>query len=264
MADAKKTGTRQAFVQQVIRQFHVVEGCWEREGMRRAELQKLQDLLARHVDEPFLGRLALHVHPAITLPQLCTFMVPVERELHHYALRDEDFMAPVDAATPAGEVMPARVILDNLRGAFNVGGVFRTAECFGFEQVICSGYTATPEHPKVLRSAMGAEQGRWESQPSIHTLLDQLQAEGVAIIALETGEHPSLFDTTLPFPCAWVLGNERFGIGPDVLAKADHIVHIPMVGIKNSINVVSAFAIAACETRRQWDALSTGASHGCS
>jgi tRNA G18 (ribose-2'-O)-methylase SpoU len=254
MADAKKTCTREQLVQRVIRQFHVVEACWERIGMRRAEIQKLQDLLACHADEPHLGELAPHMDSDISLQQLCTFMVPVEREVHHYALRDEDFLVPVDSEEPVGETMPVQVILDNLRGAFNVGGVFRTAECFGCEQVICSGYTATPEHPKVARSAMGTEQGRWMAHASIHELLDGLKADRISIIALETGDHPSLFEVDLSFPCAWILGNERFGIGADVLEKVDHIVYIPMVGKKKSMNVVSAFAIAACETRRQWDA----------
>mgnify|MGYP002386475690 FL=1 len=46
-----------------------------------------------------------------------------------------------------------------------------------------------------------------------------------------------------------VVGNEVCGIDPDILALCDQIVSIPMVGIKRSLNVATAFGIAASYLR---------------
>jgi tRNA G18 (ribose-2'-O)-methylase SpoU len=39
---------------------------------------------------------------------------------------------------------------DNLRSAFNVGAIFRTAECFGVRKIFLCGYTATPDEVPLL------------------------------------------------------------------------------------------------------------------
>ena len=55
----------------------------------------------------------------------------------------------------------------------------------------------------------------------------------------------TLFRAIPLLPCALLLGNERFGLDPDVVRMADAVLEIPSHGTKNSINVVSAFAVAA-------------------
>jgi tRNA G18 (ribose-2'-O)-methylase SpoU len=74
------------------------------------------------------------------------------------------------------------------------------------------------------------------------------------VIALETlGEAPAHHETDIPFPCALLLGNERFGLNRTTLEGADRVVRIPTYGGKNSLNVVAAFAVWAYEARRQWE-----------
>ena len=78
----------------------------------------------------------------------------------------------------------------------------------------------------------------------------RFRAEGRAVYALETAAAAvdvSAFEPS--FPCALLLGNERFGLDPDVVAMADRILEIPSSGTKNSLNVVSAFAVAAAMLR---------------
>ena len=52
--------------------------------------------------------------------------------------------------------MPLYVILDNIRSAFNVGGIFRTSDCVGVSEIVLCGYTATPDSQKTCKTTMGA------------------------------------------------------------------------------------------------------------
>ena len=49
------------------------------------------------------------------------------------------------------------------------------------------------------------------------------------------------------FPLAVVLGNEYDGISEEVIEHCDYSVEIPMYGIKQSLNVATAFGVVAYE-----------------
>ena len=151
---------------------------------------------------------------------------------------------------PAGGCLT--VVADNIRSAFNAGGIFRTADFFGVERLILCGYTPGPDNPQVKKTALGADETvPWEHAGDIRDVIDRLHAEGLVVYALETADGAADISTVTPaFPCALLLGNERFGLDPDVVAAADAVLEIPSHGMKNSLNVVSAFAVAAAFFRR--------------
>ena len=154
---------------------------------------------------------------------------------------------PGDRDTPLASPVLWSVLAHNLRSAYNVGSLIRSVDCFCLESINVSGYTPDISHTALRSAARGAEQWvcckRWESP------LDCIQHyhnHGYAIIALETGEN------AIPLPqFDWpekgliVLGNEELGIATELLSLCTHIVEIPMRGRKASLNVASAFAIAA-------------------
>ena len=49
------------------------------------------------------------------------------------------------------------LVLDRLRSAHNTGNIFRIAEAIGAREIIACGYTPAPPHPKLARTAMGAD-----------------------------------------------------------------------------------------------------------
>ena len=72
------------------------------------------------------------------------------------------------------------------------------------------------------------------------------------LIALETVENaPSIYDFSFPETFSLLLGNEEYGLKEKTLRQADHIVQIPLLGSKNSLNVANAFAIVAGEISRK-------------
>ncbi|MCZ7668459.1 MAG: hypothetical protein M5U34_15330 [Chloroflexi bacterium] len=50
-------------------------------------------------------------------------------------------------------------------------------------------------------------------------------------------------------PVVLVVGNEIAGVDPGILAICDQTIMLPMQGVKNSLNVASAFAVAAYALR---------------
>ena len=131
------------------------------------------------------------------------------------------------------------LVLDRLRSAFNTGNIFRLADAAGVKEVICCGYTPAPPHPRLEKTAMGAD--RWVKSRSVKDTLEavmQLKKEGVTVVAVETAEHAEyVWDHSFRFPLALVLGNEALGIDPRVLAQCDGVVSLPMAGAKTSVNV---------------------------
>lgn len=202
--------------------------------------------------EPRLADLARLLSPGMSDTSLVAALVPVERVASRAALSDADLgITSADATVPDRPRLPLIAVADNLRSAFNVGGLFRTADAAGAEAVWLCGYSATPDHPAVRRAAMGADTTvPWRSFPNVRDAVAALRADGRAVYALETSLRAVPVER-FPFntPCGLLLGSERFGLDPDVVRDADAVLRIDTFGAKNSLNVVCAFAVAAYAAR---------------
>jgi|SRR5579872_858580 len=140
------------------------------------------------------------------------------------------------------------VICQNIRSLFNVGAIFRTADCFGVDKIFLTGITGCPPRKEISKVALGAETWiAWEYHRQAARLIKKLKAEGVRIVALEQvrGKSVDLNKWRPRFPLAIILGYEPKGLPAKLLALADQVVEIPMFGKKESLNVGVAFGIAA-------------------
>lgn len=150
---------------------------------------------------------------------------------------------------------PLYLVLDNLRSAFNVGSIFRTADTARLVRVITCGYTAHPPHPKLDKTALGTlDYVATEHFDSTLEAVLSLQQQGIPVWALETTSRSQVY-TSLPYPrpLAVVLGNEALGVDRGVLERCDELIEIPMFGFKNSLNVAAAAAVVVFEALRQWE-----------
>jgi len=148
---------------------------------------------------------------------------------------------------------PFAALLDNVRSTFNVGSIFRSSDGAGVDHLYLCGVTPTPKHSKLARAALGADQSvAWSHHRNAVTLAQRLRRDGYTLWALETGRDSiSIFETEAPSPpFVLVVGSEVTGIDPDLLALCAHHVSIPMAGCKQSLNVATAFGIAAILLRR--------------
>jgi tRNA(Leu) C34 or U34 (ribose-2'-O)-methylase TrmL len=248
---------QKALLRHLLARLQTLERDWADETRRERALAEAR-LLAAGVatsdgaPPPGLRDLPHRLAGSLDARDLASLIVPLERALDRPA-RDEDFLPVSDRSEPRAERMPVCVVADSLRSAWNVGGVFRTGECFGIEEILLTGYSAGPDDARVARAAMGTDRSiAWGRHGSAAEALEALRERGCFAIALETTEeHPTLGALEIPFPCAILLGNERFGLSPSVVAAADARARIPTYGAKTSLNVVSALAIALHELRRR-------------
>lgn len=208
----------------------------------------------RTAESKRLLKLAHLLAPGASPQSIQAALVPLERVDRRAKVTDADMGIRTTDVPREADRVPLAVVCDCIRSAFNLGGILRTADFFGAEKVILAGYSPDPAGEQVRKTALGADETTpCERADDIRTLIPRLKAEGRRIYALETAEGAAdvtAADFRPVFPCALLLGNERFGLDPDVVAMADETLVIPSHGQKNSLNIVSAFSVAAACFRR--------------
>jgi tRNA G18 (ribose-2'-O)-methylase SpoU len=140
------------------------------------------------------------------------------------------------------------VLVDNVRSAWNVGSILRTADGFGFSHAYLCGITPTPEQAQVRKTALGAEQFvTWSHHMDAVKLVESLKMEGWKVWALEFAEGAVQIQKAEggSEKLALIVGSEVTGVEPGLLELADQIVYLPMRGQKRSFNVAVAFGAAA-------------------
>ena len=152
------------------------------------------------------------------------------------------------------------IILDRLRSAHNTGNIFRLADAVGAKEIICCGYTPCPPHPKLAKTAMGADLSvafrHFEDSTSA---VEELRKEGARqILAVETGPGGTCaWEKKYEFPLCLVFGNEALGVLPETISICDGIVDLPMFGLKSSINVGNCAAVilysVVAQSKNKWN-----------
>ncbi len=163
------------------------------------------------------------------------------------------------SASPDGR-MPAFAILDNIRSVWNVGSIFRTADAVALGGLYLCGMTATPPRPDIEKTALGATRSvPWDYWADSVAAARHLKEKGLPLIALEQSERSVSWDSfDFPFPHCFIVGHEVNGVNEELLDLVDHVVEIPMAGIKHSLNVAVSFGVLAFEIRRRFMQASGG------
>jgi len=156
--------------------------------------------------------------------------------------------------SPASARLPVYALLDNIRSAWNVGSIFRTADAAGLAGLYLCGMTATPPRADLEKTALGATRSvPWDYWEDAAAAARAVKARGIPLVVLEQVPGALPWDACdYPFPHCFVVGHEVRGVGPAVLELADAVVDIPMAGIKQSLNVAVSFGVMAYEVRRRW------------
>ncbi len=152
------------------------------------------------------------------------------------------------------------IVAHNIRSVHNVGALLRTADGLGIAQVYLTGYTPYPLmspdsrlphlaakiNKQINKTALGAEQtDMWQYNEDVAVVIKRLAHDGYVIAGLEQSENSqSLTSYKIPEKLVVILGSEVSGIDPMVLEKLDIVLEIPMLGTKESFNVVEAATMA--------------------
>lgn len=136
---------------------------------------------------------------------------------------------------------PLVVVLDHVRSLYNVGSVFRTSDAFRLQGVCLCGITATPPHPEIHKTALGAEDSvEWKYFEKTEDAVAMLKEQGYTVLAIEQCEGSTMlqdFKYEKERKYAIVLGNEVKGVQQQIVDSCDGCIEIPQYGTKHSMNV---------------------------
>jgi 23S rRNA (guanosine2251-2'-O)-methyltransferase len=151
------------------------------------------------------------------------------------------------------EKIPVIAVLENIRSAYNVGSVFRTADAFLLQSVYICGYTAYPPHKEIKKTALGAEDTvSWKHFKSIDEAIEEIKAEGFKVYAVEQAVDSWKLGSFAADDekVAVIFGNEVTGVEQATIALCDGVIEIPQIGMKHSLNVATAAGVVLWELVR--------------
>ncbi|TDQ06940.1 TrmH family RNA methyltransferase [Pedobacter metabolipauper] len=138
------------------------------------------------------------------------------------------------------------LILDGVQDPGNLGTIIRTADWFGFKQVICSNTTVEVYNPKTVQATMGSL-----SRVKIHYLdLPSVLKEFKLPVFGAVLNGKNIYETDWGTEGLVILGNEGQGISAEILELIDNPVTIPRVGEAESLNVAVSAAIFCSDISR--------------
>ena len=150
---------------------------------------------------------------------------------------------------------PFIIILENIRSAYNVGSVFRTADAFLIEAIYIVGYSAKPPHKEIKKTALGAEETvEWKYFKTTAEAIDELRSKDFQVFAAEQAEGSYLLHEIKTEPeekIAVVFGNEVTGVEQSTIELCDGCLEIPQLGMKHSLNIATAAGVVLWELVRQ-------------
>lgn len=145
-------------------------------------------------------------------------------------------------------------VLAHVRDPGNAGTVIRGADAAGADLVVVSEASVDVLAPKVVRSTAGS---LWHlpvvTGVPLTGILDALRDKGIRLLAADGAGETLLPDARLRGPHAWVMGNEAWGLDPEVREACDDVVRVPIHGLAESLNLAMAATLclyASAEARR--------------
>ena len=147
---------------------------------------------------------------------------------------------------------PFIIILDELKDPHNFGAIIRSADGAGAHGIIVAKRGNAPLSETVSKTSAGAlEYARIARVSNLASTIDALKKKGVWIFG--TSDKASTVYTKADFdlPCAFIIGDEGFGIGRLLSEKCDFLINIPMCGHVSSLNASVAAGVVMYEVLRQ-------------
>ena len=191
-----------------------------------------------------------------------------EHDLRVHEVSPEVLAAMCDTTAPQGlaavcrpvdvdlaRVLEARprllVVLTNVRDPGNAGTVIRGADAAGADAVLVSDASVDVYNPKVVRSTVGSlfHLPVVTGIPVLE-LLGAVREAGLALLAADGAGTTLLDDADLSGRHAWVMGNEAWGLEPEVRDACDEVVRVPIHGHAESLNLAMAATICLYASAR--------------
>ncbi len=148
------------------------------------------------------------------------------------------------------------VVLEDIYKPHNASAVLRTADCFGIQDVhIIEKNKEYKVNPYVTRgAAQWVDIHKYDNfgGNAVGCCFSDLRKKGYKIYATSPRpESISIHDLEADQKTALVFGNEHEGVSEEVIANADGLVHIPMIGFTESFNISVSASIFLFDLQRK-------------
>jgi len=163
----------------------------------------------------------------------------------------QDLQSVISFIVDKGET-PLFLILDGITDIRNIGGIARSAFCFGVNAIIIPDKGVGALNEDAITTSAGAlEQIAVCRVNSLMKAVDDLHLNGIKVFASEMTAEKNISDIDLAAPAAIVMGSEDKGIYPALMKICDEQFKIPMMGDFESLNVSVATGIILYEASKQ-------------
>jgi 23S rRNA (guanosine2251-2'-O)-methyltransferase len=163
----------------------------------------------------------------------------------------QDLQQVISFIVENGEV-PFFLILDGVTDIRNIGGIARSAFCFGVNALIIPEKgVGTLNEDAILTSAGALEKIAVCRVGSLMKAVDELHLNGIKVFASEMTAEKKISAIDFKEPCAIVIGGEENGIAQPLIKICDEQFSIPMPGDFESLNVSVATGVILYEAARQ-------------
>jgi tRNA G18 (ribose-2'-O)-methylase SpoU len=124
----------------------------------------------------------------------------------------------------------------------NHGGILRLAEAYRIEEVV---FQREEDAVRDFSGAVGAAPWMPRRWGTVQEEIDRARADGYAVYGLTLDDRAIAHcRTDWRFPALLILGQEKYGLAPEIADQCDSTIAIPMYGLTQSLNVGQAAAIA--------------------
>ncbi|HEX8337094.1 MAG TPA: 23S rRNA (guanosine(2251)-2'-O)-methyltransferase RlmB, partial [Pyrinomonadaceae bacterium] len=233
--EALRAGTRP------IERLTLAEGAHESRLREILEIARYADIPVRRVPRNELQRIAAGANHQGVVATIAAA---------HYTHADE--LLDALAARVGTPDPPLAVVLDGVEDPRNLGAVIRTVECVGAHGVFVPERRASGLTETVAKAAAGAlEYVPVARAANVVRLLEELKGRGVWTVGTAADAGTSYTDWDWTQPCALLLGGEGEGLRRLVRERCDVLVHVPLRGRIESLNVSVAAGVVLYEAVRQ-------------
>jgi TrmH family RNA methyltransferase len=143
------------------------------------------------------------------------------------------------------------VALSGIGNPGNLGAIVRTCDAVGVAGLILLDETTDPFHPAAVRASMGALFAQRLVRATFAQFRVWAQQRPGSVVGTTPDAPPSYRELHYPQPLILLLGSEREGLSGAQVAACDALVHIPMVGTSDSLNVAVAASVVLYEAFHQ-------------
>lgn len=144
------------------------------------------------------------------------------------------------------------LVLDEIQDPQNLGGILRSAECFGVKAVILSKDRSASVTAAVEKASAGASAHIPVCQVgNLARSLDQLKNMGFWVYGAHCDDGQDLFQADIKGRIAFAVGSEGKGVRRLTREKCDMLINIPTCGKIQSLNVTSATTVLLAEVFRR-------------